>query len=131
MKNNYSLKYFSEKNWSLVLIKGDRIIYKSKMRRLRPLILCIKKFGKEMRNATVFDRNVGQASAMLLKFSKVKKVWTPTMSIAGKKFLTKNKIASEYLRLVKSIHQEDGKICPMEKMSSEMGEDNFIKKMLS
>ncbi len=124
------MEYFSKSGWSLVVIKKDEIIYKSKMRRLKPLIFAIKKFGKVMRGAIVFDRNVGQASAMLLNFSKVKQVWTPTVSEAGKKFLTKNKIKLEYLNFVKSIHQEDGNICPMEKMSCEMGEESFVKKML-
>jgi hypothetical protein len=131
MKNSYSLEYFLKKNWSLILIKDGKISYKSKMRRLRPLIFCIKKFGKVMRGAVVFDRNVGQASAMLLKFAGVKEVWTPTASIAGKKFLAKNKIKLSYGNLVKSINQESGEICPMEKMSSEMGENNFVKKMLN
>lgn len=130
MKKKYSLEYFSRLKWSLVVVKKDKIIYKSKMRRLEPLIFCIKKFGKNMQGAVVFDRSVGQASAMLLKFAKVKKVLTPTVSMAGRKFLDKNKINLEYLKLVKSINREDGQICPMEKMSCEMGEKAFLQKML-
>lgn len=130
MKKEYNLEYFSSLKWSLIVIKSGKIIYKSKMRRLKPLIFCIKKFGKDMQGAIVFDRNVGQASAILLKFAKVKEIWTPTVSIAGKKFLDKNKITLEYLKRVKSINHEGGKICPMEKMSEDLGEKAFIKKML-
>ena len=130
MKKEYNLEKFSDSSWSLVVMKNSRIIYKSRMRRLRPLIFCVKKFGKVLRGAIVFDRNVGQASAMLLKFAKVKKVLTPTVSLAGKKFLDKNKISLEYLKLVKAINREDGKICPMEEMSCEMGEKAFLQKML-
>ena len=83
-----------------------------------------------MHGAVVFDRNVGQASAMLLRYARVKEVWTPTASEAGKKFLVKNKIKLTYGHLVKSIKNDDGKLCPMEKMSCEMGEEEFIKKIL-
>lgn len=130
MKKEYNLDKFSKSVLSLVVIKNGQIIFRSKMRRLRPLISCIKKHGKEMKGTIVFDRNVGQASAMLLKFAKVKKIFTPTVSIAGKKFLAKNKIPLEYLKLAKSINREDGEICPMEKMSCEMGEKAFLEKML-
>jgi hypothetical protein len=130
VKKEYNLEHFSKLTWSLVVIKNGKIIYKSKMRRLKPLIFCIKKFGKVLRGAVVFDRNVGQASAMLLNFAKVKEIWTPTVSVAGKKFLEKNKIKLEYFKIVKSINREDGQMCPMEKMSEDLGEKAFLQKML-
>ena len=131
MKKEYSLEYFSKLKWSLVVIKKDKIIYKSRMRRLKPLIFCIKKLGKDLRGAVVFDRTVGQASAILLKFAGINKVLAPTVSKAGKKFLEKNKIKLEYFEEVKFIAgRSNDEVCPMEKMSQELGEKAFIKRIL-
>lgn len=122
MKKAYSLDYFSEKNWSFVLIKNGKILYKSKADRLRPLILCIKKHKKEMRGAVVFDKIVGRAAALLLAYAKVKEVWTPTISQDAMKYLKKSKIKIEFKKEVKNIMNQKGDdLCPMEKLSRKMG----------
>lgn len=99
MKERYSLEYFSEKYWSFVLIKNNRIIFKSRLDGLKPLIYCIKKHKKEIREAIVFDKIVGRAAAILLVFGKVKEVWTPTISRSGKAYLTRNKVKIDYNNL--------------------------------
>jgi hypothetical protein len=122
MKKIYNLGYFSGKNWSFVLIKNGKIIFKSKADRLKPLILCIKKHQKEMRGAIVFDKIIGRAAAMLLVYAKVKEVWTPIISQDARKYLKKNKIKAEFKKEVKNIMNQKGDdLCPMEKLSRKMG----------
>lgn len=131
MKKEYNLDYLAKTNWSLVLIKNGKVLYKSKLPRLRPLILCIKKHGKTMRGGTVYDKKIGRAAAILLTHARVKEIWTPTISREGKKYLTKHKVRFAYKGLVKSVRNQEGNgPCPMEKMSKEMTEKEFINKML-
>lgn len=84
-----------------------------------------------MHGAVVFDKIVGRAAATLLVYAKVKEVWTPTVSRAGKAYLTKNKVKIDYKNLTSCIKNRKGDdICPMEKMSRKMPEKEFIKKTL-
>ncbi|MDD5489828.1 MAG: DUF1893 domain-containing protein [Candidatus Moranbacteria bacterium] len=127
----YNLEYFFRKDWSFVLIKNGKIVFKSKAERLKPLILCIKKHKKEMRGAIVFDKIIGRAAAVLLISAKVKEVWTPTISRSGKAYLVKNKVKIGYKNLVECIMNRNGDdLCPMEKMSQKMPEKEFIGKLL-
>ena len=132
MKNKFSLEYFSQKSWSLVLIKNGKIIFKSKADRLRPLVFCVKKHGREMRGAIVFDKVIGRAAAYLLAHAKVSEVWTPLVSTGGKKHLLKNKIKLDFGKEVKNIMNEKGDdLCPMEKLSGKLGEKEFVKHILN
>ncbi len=127
----YNLSFFAKKPWSFVLIKNEKIVFKSKAQHLKPLIFCIKKYKKEMRGAIVFDKIVGRAAAILLVYAKVKEVWTPTISRSGKAYLAKNKVKIVYKKLENYIMNRRGdEVCPMEKMSLEMPEKEFITKML-
>jgi hypothetical protein len=131
MENKYNLNYFSKTNWSLVLIKNKKIIYRSKLRRLKPLIACIGKHEKDMRGAIVYDKKIGRAAAILLIYAKVSEIWTPLASLGGKKYLARHKVKFIYKRLVRNLMNDKGTgPCPMEKMSKEITEKGFIDKML-
>ena len=127
----YNFDYFLKKNWSFVLIKNDKIVFKSKAQHLKPLISCIKRHKKEMRGAVVFDKIVGRAAAILLVYAKVKEVWTSTASRSGKAYLAKNKVKIDYKNLASCIKNRKGNdLCPMEKMSRKMSGKEFTEKML-
>lgn len=127
----YTLSFFAKNCWSFALIKNGKIIFKSKAQHLKPLILCIEKHKKEMRGAVVFDKIVGRAAAILLVYAKVKEVWTSTVSHSGKAYLAKNKVKIVYKNLEDYImNRRRDKVCPMEKMSLEMPEKEFIAKIL-
>jgi hypothetical protein len=122
MKKKYNLDYFLQKSWSLVLLKNGKIVYKSKLQGLKPLIFCIKKYEKEMRATIVFDKVIGQAAAFLLAYSNISEVWTPTISKDAEKILKKNKIKVSFDKKVKCIMNQKGDdLCPMEKLSQKEG----------
>jgi hypothetical protein len=119
---NYNLNYFTNKSWSLVLIKDGKIIYKSEDQGLKPLVFCLKTHREEMRGSIVFDKIIGRAAAMLLVYGKIEEVWTPIISEGGLEYLQKNKIKVICQNKVKNILNKKGDdLCPMEKMSEEDG----------
>jgi len=119
---NYNLNYFIGKNWSFVLIKNNKMIYKSKSQGLKPLVFCLKNYKKEMQGAVVYDKIIGRAAAMLLVYGKIKEVWMPIISEGGLEYLQKNKIKIIYQDKVKNILNIKGDdLCPMEKMSNGKG----------
>lgn len=131
MKNKYSLEYFFQKPWSFILIKNGEIIFKSKAQHLKPLVLCIKKYKREMRGTIVFDKVVGQAAAILLTYARVKEVWTPVVSRGAKRILAKNKIKLVCQKEAENIMNRSGNdLCLMEKKSRNMPEKEFIEKIL-
>lgn len=131
MKKEYSLEIFSKSNWSLVLLKENKILYRSKLDGLKPLIACIKAHRREMQNAIVYDKIIGKAAAILLAHAGVEEIWTPTLSRSGKAYLSKNKIKVTYRDLTDCIINRKGDdVCPMEKMAGKMKEQEFINKML-
>jgi len=131
MLEKHNLDYFAARPWSFVLIKNDKIIYKSKLRGLKPLILCIKKNKTEMQGAIVYDKIIGKAAAILLACAKVKEVWTSAISFSAKQYLARKGVKIAYIKLIKYIkdRRSDG-ICPMEEISQKMPERKFIEMIL-
>lgn len=119
---NYNLEYFFEKEFSFVLIKNNETIYRSKSQGLKPLVFCLKKYRKEMREAAVYDKVIGLAAAMLLASVKVKEIQTLMISQSAKKYLAKNKIKIIYKKEVKNImNKNKTDLCGMEKLAIEKG----------
>ncbi|MDD2753492.1 MAG: DUF1893 domain-containing protein [Candidatus Portnoybacteria bacterium] len=124
------LKYFTDKKLAFALIKGGKVIYKSKKQRLAPLIFCLKKHKAQMRGATVFDKVVGRAAALLLIYGGVKKVMTPLISRGALIVLARGGAKVEYQKIVKCILNKEGDdLCPMEKMSQGKSSKEFAAMM--
>ena len=123
-----NLKDFTDKKLAFALIKGDKILYKSKKQRLAPLIFCLKKYKSQMRGATVFDKVVGRAVALLLIYGRIKEVKTALISEGAIKLFGKNKIKLSYGKKVKHILNRTGDdLCPMEKLSRDKTFKEFCK----
>lgn len=119
---NYNLDYFLLKNYSFALIKNNKLIYKSKSQGLKPLVFCLKKYRKQMRDAIIYDKIIGLAAAKLLVHGKVAEVWTPIISCNAKKYLRSKKIKLIYKKEVKNImNKEKSDLCGMEKLATSKG----------
>lgn len=119
---NYNLDYFLSKNYSFVLIKNNKLIYKSKSQGLKPLVFCLKKRKKEMKEAIVYDKVIGLAAAMLLKWGGVAEIWTPIISYNAKKYLRGKKIRIIFKKEIKNIFNKDrSDLCGMEKLAAKEG----------
>lgn len=119
---NYNLDYCLSKNYSFVLIKNNKIIFKSKNQGLKPLVFCLKKHEKEIRGAIVYDKVIGLAAAMLLKWGGVAEIWTPLMSSNAKKYLRGKKVRIIFKKEVKNIFNKDrSDLCGMEKLAENKG----------
>lgn len=84
-----------------------------------------------MRGATVFDKMVGRAAAILLAYARVKEVWTPMVSKNARKILAGNEIKLIFKKEVRNIMNRKGDdLCPMEKLSRKMKPVELIKLFL-
>jgi len=127
----YNLDYFEKTNWTFVLIKNGKIIYRSKKERLLPLLFCLKNNPGRLKNAVVFDKIVGRAAALLMIYGKIKSVMTPTISRSAVKELEKHKIKVEYKTITGKIMNKAGDdLCPMEKLSKNKKPGEFARIMM-
>lgn len=99
-----------------VVIQDGKIVHMGTGRGVSPLILLYQEQVELLSRATVVDKIIGKAAAMLLVLGGVSKVHALTMSIAAKDYLTKHGIAVSYERLIDVIanRNRDG-ICSVER----------------
>jgi len=102
---------------SIVVVKDGKIISTKKGGGVRPILEVIEELGEEMHDSVVGDRILGKASALLLRFSKVKGVYSPQATKTAIAVLIVGGIPSQADELVPFIQNrsKDG-LCPFEKM---------------
>lgn len=114
----YNLEFFSKTNWVFVLVKDNKIIYRSKKQGLVPLVFCLRNKKSDLKGAIACDNIIGRAAALLLILGKVKEVITPAITKEALALLQKEKIKVQSGRQIKMVLNMKGDgPCPMEKLS--------------
>ena len=81
-----------------------------------------------MRGATVYDKVVGRAAALLLAYGGVARVLAPLISRGGLAVLRRGGAVVEYQKIVKNITNIKGDdLCPMERLSQGKSVEEFQK----
>jgi len=112
-------RLLKDENQSLVIVKNGETIFCSNSSGIDSLLKAIEKIGKHLSGASVADKVVGKAAALLLVYSHVARVYAATLSRRGLGTLKKHGIPVEYDLLVPEILNKEGKnICPFEKFTS-------------
>jgi hypothetical protein len=123
----YNLDHFQKTDWTFLLLKKNKIIYRSKKERLQPLIFCLKNKKALLKGATVYDKIVGRAAALLMIYGKIKSVSTPIISRSALKEFGKTNIKVEYGATTGRIMNKKGDdTCPMEKLSQNKKPGQFF-----
>jgi len=124
----YNPPQFVKSHWNLIVYKDQKIIFKSKARGLKPLIIFIKKFDRKYKKLVVYDKIVGQAAALLLAYIKASNVYTPIISHGAASLFTKHKIGFMAQKRVKYIMDFASKeLCQWEKLAKNKTPAQFWK----
>lgn len=125
------LNYLKENNLSILIEKNGRTIFESYDPMLKPLFLCLLEKRDELEGATVIDKIVGRAAALLMTLGNVKEVYTPLASETAKQVLDAVNIPLYAERMIPFIVNRDNTgMCPMEKMANECATaDEFFAKL--
>ena len=103
---------------SVLIRKGEQVVFTSREPMLRPLLKAIDQLGPALRGATVVDRIVGKAAALLCAYAGVGEVLTPLASEPAIDLLTARGIPVSARRIVPYIRNRDGTdMCPMERLA--------------
>ena len=122
------LKELTNNNYSIIASNG----YFSFERGIKPVINKLNENINYFKGLIVADKIIGKASAMLLCLSKVKEVYTITLSKAGKEIFEKYGVLYHCDNLVDCIINRKGDdICPMEKVVKDINDLDEAYKLLN
>ena len=106
----------NQKQLTLVIVKNGITLYETRFHRISGFLDAIDQHGKALQNASVADKVVGKAVALLCALAEVKELYAETLSTAGRTILEQNKISHEWNTLVDTILDDEKlDICPFEK----------------
>lgn len=109
-------KRLYEKSLTIVVVKNSKVLFESEAHGISSLMEALDVLGDRMRSASVADKIVGKAAALLCIYAGVEAVYAPTMSLEAKRILEEHGIHSEWDILVEKILDASGRnICPFEK----------------
>jgi len=120
----------TKENLSLVIVKKNKVIFKTKKPGINGLLQAIKNLDKNLVKSSVADKIVGVAAAMLCVYAGVSSVFAMTISDLGIKALKDNNIEYHFQNKVLNImNQNKTDVCPFEKqaIASLNSEEAYVK----
>ncbi|MFH1688525.1 MAG: DUF1893 domain-containing protein [bacterium] len=97
----YSFARFQKSPWSLVVLSGGRMVFKSRAKAIEPLLRYLNTNPPPLADAVIYDKYVGRAAALLMTLVGPIVVKTPIISDGGAAALLEHEIAFEAGRQVK------------------------------
>lgn len=104
----------------IAIVNEGEIVYFSRDRGIKPIYSAVTRHLEALKGASLADRVIGRAAAMLCAFSGIESVHCGIISESGLKVLTEHGIAVSYDKKVPFIKNRTGDgMCPVEAMSLE------------
>jgi len=119
-----------EEDLSLVIVKNGTVIFVTKKPGISGFLQAIEKLDKNLVAASVADKIVGVAAAMLCVYAGVASVFALTISEEGIRVLEDNNISYRFEKKVSNIlNRSKTDVCPFEKqaMASGNSEEAYVK----
>ena len=123
-------KKLNKNNLSLVIIKQSDLIFETSSQGIKSFLETIERFKTKLEGASVADKVVGKAIALLCVNTKIKEIYAKTFSEQGEEIFKKYSIKYEYDYLVKKILNRNGTdMCPFEKLVLDISDPDeaFVK----
>jgi hypothetical protein len=101
----------------LSIVKNRRILYESAGRGVYGFVEAVEKQGTVLEGASVADRVVGEAVALLCVYARVSAVYAVTMSKGGRAVLQRCSVYHEWGDLIENVLTIDrAGVCPFERL---------------
>jgi hypothetical protein len=114
-------KHLNENGLALSIVKNGEIVFEAASRGVSGFLEAIEKFRNELEGASVADRVVGKAIALLCVYARVKAIYATVLSENAKRVLENNMVYHEWKILVESILDANKtELCPFEKLATEI-----------
>jgi hypothetical protein len=107
-----------EEKWNLVIVKGGQVLFSSRERGIAPFFQAVQSMGISLHNASVADRIVGLAVAMLCLQARITSVYGGVASQGALDMLKGQAVTISSKSTVPYISNYDGTdLCPFEKLA--------------
>ncbi len=107
---------------NLVIVKNGKVIFQTKEPGIEGFLEAIEKLDRNLVEASVADKIVGMAAAMLCVYAGVVSVFALTISEGGIRVLEDNNIEYLFEKKVSNVLDHDkNDVCPFEKMAMDSG----------
>ena len=106
---------------TLIFIKNNNILFKTKSHRISGFLTAVQELDRKLEDASVADKVVGRAVALLCAYARIKAIYAETLSMKAVDVLEKAGIACEWNGLVDTIldtNKDD--VCPFEKAAAKI-----------
>ncbi len=109
------------KNLTLAIVKESKVLFESKAHGVSAFLDALEKLGPKMKDASVADKVVGKAIALLCIYAGIQAVYALNLSLKAKQVLERHAIHLEWETVVDKILDASGTgICPFEKAAMEI-----------
>ena len=118
-----------DEDLSLVIVKNGKVLFETEKQGIGGFLQAIEKLDRNLVSASVADKVVGVAAAMLCVYSGVSSVFAQTISAEGIRALEANNIEYLFEKKVSNIlNRNKNDVCPFEKLAIASGnaEDAYV-----
>ena len=106
---------------TLIFIKNNNILFKTKSRRISGFLTAIQDLDRKLENASVADKVVGRAVALLCAYARIKAIYAETLSMKAVDVLEKAGVTYEWKGIVDTILDTNkNDVCPFEKTAAQI-----------
>ena len=112
-----------EENLTLAIVKNGEVLYSTKSHKISGFLDAIDKCGAKLEGASLADRVVGKAIALLCVYAKIKDVYAAVLSRKAEVIFKQNKISAHWNELVETVLDTNKTgMCPFEKAAAEISD---------
>jgi len=109
-----------ENGLTLVIVKDSKVLFESASHGVSAFLKALDKLGYHMKGASIADKVVGKAIALLCVYAGIEAVYASVLSIKAKQVLEEYDVYLEWDRIVERIlDASGGDVCPFEKAAME------------
>ena len=109
----------SQKGLTLIIVKNGVVLFETGSHRISGFLGAIEQFGVRLKGASVADRVVGKAIALLCVYAGIREVYAEVLSLKAKAVLEENGIPCQWKELVDTILDLNRNgVCPFEKVAA-------------
>ena len=114
-------KQLYSKQLTLAIAKNGRVIYETDAHRISGFMRAIDTLGTQLCGASIADKVVGKALALLCVYAGIREVYAEVLSKKAQELFDQNQITCQWLQMVENVLDLNKTgVCPFEKAASEI-----------
>ena len=110
-----------ERNLTLCVVKDNHVLFESCSHGISGFLQAIEELGSQFERASVADKVVGKAVALLCLYTRVEAVYANVVSRRAKEILERNGVQTEWGEQVENILDNcTPAVCPFERLAGQI-----------